>query len=142
MGPFLEQKASVGFWKFRPRGEVHTQGQCLVCRALVRSGPSSQREGTRRQVRLGVVGRRQRQPQTQGRMKGLPGRAQIPQRECRPSEAPRIPALQLGLHTDMPATGVPPCQLLNQHSASWLSMPQETESAFPLPGPPTPMLNL
>lgn len=45
MGPFLEQKASVGFWKFRPRREVHTQDQPLVCRALVHSGPSSQREG-------------------------------------------------------------------------------------------------
>lgn len=124
MGPFLEQKVSAGFQKLRPRGGGAHVGSAPGLQALVRSGSSSQREGTRRQVWLGEVGRRQRQPQTQGQMKGCSPEGQIPQHECRLSEAPRAPALQLRLHIDMPATGVHPCQLLNQHAASRLSRPR------------------
>ena len=39
MGPFLEQKASVGFRKLRPRGGGAHAGSAPGLQALVRQGP-------------------------------------------------------------------------------------------------------
>lgn len=117
---------------------VHTQGQRLVCR------PWSARvlipKGRHQEASQAWRGWKEaeRAPDTGPDEGALPQRAQIAQHECRLSEAPRVPALQLRLHTDMPATGVPPNQLLNQHAASLLSRPRGNGVSVSPSRPPDP----
>lgn len=138
VGPFLEQKASVGFRKLRPRwGGAHA-GSAPGLQALIRSGSSSQREGTRRQVRLGEVGRRQRPPQTQGQMKGhSPEGHRYPKMSADSQRHPESLPCNSGYTQTCQLPGSPH-QLLNQHAASPLSRPRGNGVSVSPSRPPDP----